>query len=45
MKALGLTAEELAGGVDDDPLADLTKKLNKKRKTPVVIKPDGSDGE
>lgn len=39
MKALGLTAEELAGGVDDDPLADLTKKLNKKRKTPVVIKP------
>ena len=39
MKALGLTAEELAGGVDDDPLADLTKKLNKKRKAPVVIKP------
>lgn len=39
MKALGLTAEELTGAVDDDPLADLTKKLTKKRKQAVVIKP------
>lgn len=38
MKALGLTVEDLAGGSDDDPLADLTKKLNKKRKAPVIIK-------
>ena len=39
MKALGLTAEDLAGEADDDPLADLTKKLTKKRKQPDVIKP------
>ena len=38
MKALGLTVEDLAGGSDDDPLADLTKKLNKKRKAPRIIK-------
>lgn len=38
MKALGLTAEELAGGTDDDPIADLTKKLTKKRKTPTILK-------
>ena len=38
MKALGLTVEDLAGGSDDDPLADLTKKLNKKRKAPTIIK-------
>lgn len=38
MKALGLTAVDLAGGVDDDPLADLTKKLTKKRQQPTIIK-------
>lgn len=38
MKVLGLTVEDLAGGSDDDPLADLTKKLNKKRKAPIIIK-------
>lgn len=44
MKALGLTVEDLAGGSDDDPLADLTKKLNKKRKAPTIIKRDnGTD--
>ena len=32
MKALGLTVDELAGNTEDDPLADLTKKLTKKRK-------------
>lgn len=40
MKALGLTVEDLAGETDDDPLADLTKKLTKKRKQPVIIKPN-----
>lgn len=40
MKALGLTAEDLAGEIDEDPLVDMTKKLTKKRKTPTVIKPD-----
>ena len=39
MKALGLTAEDLAGEVEDDPLADLTKKLTKKRKQAKIIKP------
>src|SRR5574344_1168837 len=39
MKALGLTAEDLAGEVEEDPLTDLTKQLNKKRKKPTIIKP------
>lgn len=39
MKALGLTSVDLLGSVDDDPLADLTKKLTKKRKAPTIIKP------
>ena len=39
MKALGLTAEDLAGEVDEDPLVDMTKKLTKKRKAPTIIKP------
>lgn len=39
MKALGLTVEDLAGETDDDPLADLTKKLTKKRKQPTIIRP------
>lgn len=38
MKALGLTAVDLSGGVDDDPLVDLTKKLTKKRQQPTIIK-------
>lgn len=44
MKALGLTVEDLAGGMEDDPLADLTKKLAKKREQPTIIKPK-SDGK
>lgn len=39
LKALGLTAEDLIGGSDDDPLADLTKKLIKKRSQPKIIRP------
>lgn len=39
MKALGLTAEELTGSDDDDPLIDLTKKVrNSGRKKPNIIK-------
>lgn len=38
MKALKLTAEDLTGAVDDDPLVDMTKKLTKARKTPKIIK-------
>ena len=40
MKALGLTVDELAGNTEDDPLADLTKKLMKKRKQPTIINPE-----
>lgn len=40
MKILGLTAEDLAGEVDDDPLTDVTKKLIKKRRAPKIIKPE-----
>lgn len=39
MKALNLTVEDLSGEADEDPLTDLTKKLNKKRKAPTIIKP------
>ena len=39
MKALGLTVEDLAGDTDDDPMANLTKKLIKKRKQPTIIRP------
>lgn len=44
MKALGLTAEDLAGEVDEDLLADMTKKLIKKRGKPTILKP-GKDGK
>ena len=40
IKALGLTVDELAGNTEDDPLADLTKKLTKKRKQPTIINPE-----
>ena len=40
MKALGLTVDELAGNTEDDPLADLTKKLAKKRKQPTISSPE-----
>ena len=40
MKALGLTVDELAGNTEDDPLADLTKKLTKKRKQTTIINPE-----
>lgn len=40
MKALGLTAEELTGTDEDDPIIDLTKKVkNASRRKPVVVKP------
>ncbi|MDO5395820.1 MAG: hypothetical protein Q4F07_07640 [Bacteroidales bacterium] len=41
MKALGLTAEELTGTDETDPLIELTKKVKSAgRKKPVIIKPD-----
>lgn len=40
MKALGLTAEELTGTDEDDPLIDLTKKVKSAgSKKPTIIKP------
>lgn len=38
MKALGLTTEDLASEVEDDPLLAETRKLNKKRTSPKIIK-------
>lgn len=41
MKALGLTAEELSGGDDDDPLIELTKKVRSSgKRKPVIVKRD-----
>lgn len=40
MKALGLTAEELTGADESDPIIDLTKKVkNAGRRKPVVVRP------
>ena len=44
MKALGLTAEDLTGTDDDDPLIDLTKKVkNAGRKKPNIVKRNNLD--
>lgn len=44
MKALGLTAEELTGSDEDDPLIDLTKKVkNAGRKKPTIVKRTPTD--
>lgn len=44
MKALGLTAEELTGTDEDDPLIDLTKKVkNAGRKKPNIVKRNNPD--
>ena len=41
MKALGLTAADLDGGDDNDPLIELTKKVRSSgQRKQVVIKPD-----
>lgn len=46
MKALGLTAADLTGMDDDDPLLDLTKKVkNAGRKRPAIVKRDDGGGE
>lgn len=44
MKALGLTAEELAGMDEEDPLIDLTKKVkNAGRKKPTIVKRESQE--
>lgn len=40
MKSLGLTAEELTGDKEEDPLASLTLKLARGRNKAAIIKPD-----
>ncbi|MBD5369627.1 MAG: hypothetical protein HDR80_00550 [Bacteroides sp.] len=43
MKALGLTAEQLTGSDDSDPLYDLTKKvLDAGRKADVILRRDAA---
>lgn len=39
MKSLRLTAEDLSGAAEDDPLADLTRKLVRGRGPVRIIKP------
>lgn len=43
MKSLGLTAEDLAGDTEEDPLADLTRKLARGRGKAKIIKPGESE--
>ncbi len=44
MKALGLTAEELTGTDEDDPMIELTKKVkNAGRRKPNIVKRDAID--
>ena len=38
MKALGLTVEDMAGEIEDDPVVEVTKKLANKRTKPVILK-------
>lgn len=38
MKALGLTAADISGDSDDDPLVDLTTKVKNAGKSPVIVK-------
>lgn len=41
MKALGLTAEQLAGNDENDPLVDLSKRVRESAKRrPMIVKPD-----
>jgi hypothetical protein len=44
MKALGLTAADLAGEIEDDPLVDLTKKVkNASRRKPNIVRKDSKE--
>lgn len=46
MKALGLTAADLTGEVEDDPLVELTKKVkNAGKKKPVIVKRESANKE
>ncbi len=44
MKALGLTAELLTGGDDDDPLIELTKKVRSSGRRTVIRRAGAEEG-
>lgn len=39
LKSLGLTADDISEGIDNDPLAEVTESLIAKRKVPKIVKP------
>ena len=39
LKSLGLTADDISEGIDNDPLAEVTESLIAKRKAPKIVKP------
>ena len=45
MKALGLTAADLSGEMEDDPLVDLTTKVKNAGKNPVIVKRNGTGND
>ena len=38
LKSLGLTADDISEGIDNDPLAEVTESLIAKRKAPKIVK-------
>ena len=39
LKSLGLTADDISEGIDNDPLAEVTESLIARRKAPKSVKP------
>ena len=39
LKSLGLTADDISEGIDNDPLAEVTESLIARRKAPKIVKP------
>ena len=39
LKSLGLTADDISEGIDNDPLAEVTESLIAKRKAPKIVTP------
>jgi hypothetical protein len=45
MKALGLTAADLSGEMEDDPLVDLTNKVKNAGKNPNIVKRNNTNAD
>ena len=45
MKALGLTAADLSGEMDDDPLVELTTKVENAGKNPNIVKRNNTNAD